>query len=371
MDSLHVKELVLENFRNYHHLELTLSHALTLLTGGNAQGKTNILEAIYWMASGRSHRTLEDADLVRGGQEGCRVGAVVDIAGRQRALEIAFHQLHGRRFTVGTKVYRRVDGAYSGLYAVLFAPEDLDLIKGSPATRRRFLDEEVFQGSPVYRKTLAGYGRCLAQRNRLLKDAGGRGLSAGLLDPWNRQLAESGAAVTRMRRQIIGSLAPGAARVQEQLTGGAERLQLGYRPSGADDCGEFVRLLEEKAREELARGVTLVGPHRDELAVELGGKPLRTHGSQGQQRCAVLALKAAVAEHLRLCLGSAPVLLLDDILSELDERRQRELLNLLGNASQTIITSAARSWSHRDGADPLVYEVEAGSARRVLWACTG
>lgn len=371
MDPLHVKELVLEDFRNYHHLELAFSDSLTLLAGGNAQGKTNILEAIYWLATGRSHRTPEDGDLVRAGQEGCRVEAVVDAGGYQRALEISFHQSHGRRFTVGAKPYRRVDGAYSGLFAVLFAPEDLDLIKGPPANRRRFLDEEVFQGSTLYRKALAGYNRCLAHRNRLLKDAGGRSLSGGLLDPWNRQLAETGAAVTRMRRQVIGSLAPWAARVQELLTDGEERLELTYRPSGSGDSGEFARLLETKVQEELARGATLVGPHRDELGVELGGNPLRTHGSQGQQRCAVLALKAAVAEHLRLSLGSAPVLLLDDILSELDGRRQRELLTMLGTGSQTIITSAARSWSHPGGPDPLVYEVEAGSARRVPLACRG
>lgn len=368
---MHVRELVLEDFRNYHHLELAFCPGLTLLTGGNAQGKTNILEAIYWVATGRSHRTLEERDLVRSGEAGCRVRAVVDAGGRQYALELSFHQAQGRRFSIGAKPYRRVDGTDSGLYAVLFAPEDLELIKGPPVNRRRFLDEEVFQGSAGYRRALASYNRCLAHRNRLLKDAGGSRLSASLLDPWNRQLAETGAAVTRLRRQVIASLAPGAARVQERLTGGAERLQVAYRPSGSDDSGEFVRLLEARAHEELARGATLAGPHRDELALELEGKPLRTHGSQGQQRCAVLALKAAVAEYLRSNLGSTPVLLLDDILSELDRRRQHELMIMLGTGSQTIITSVTQGWSHQAAADPLVYEVKAGTARKVQRACTG
>jgi len=362
---VYVKELVMKDFRNYQHQQLVFSPALTLLTGGNAQGKTNVLEAIYLLATGRSHRTQQDGDLVRNGQTGFCIGAVLDIGGSDRILEFSFNPGDGRRFSVGARNYRRVDSMYSGLHAVLFAPEDLDLIKGPPSSRRRFLDDEVFQGSSVYRKANAAYHRCLAQRNRLLRDAKGQRLTSMLLEPWNQQLSESGAVVTRMRRQVLKALSPVVGRVQERLTAGQERLELTYLPSGSDDPEEFLSALVTRLPEEQARGITLVGPHRDELAVDLDGKSLRTHGSQGQQRCVVLALKTAVMEHLHATTGTAPVLLLDDILSELDEERRSQLMGMLDNGSQTIVTSASHPWSYQLVEPlPVVYEIAGGIARR-------
>ncbi|MEW6523566.1 MAG: DNA replication/repair protein RecF [Bacillota bacterium] len=364
---MYIKELVLEDFRNYLYQELVLSRAVTVLTGGNAQGKTNVLEALYLLATGRSHRTADDSDLVRTGQEGFRVRTVVEERRLERNIEAAFSHQQGRRLSVGGKQYRKLGGIQSGLNVVLFAPEDLDLIKGPPANRRRFLDDEIFQASSIYRKVLGDYNRCLSHRNRLLKEAAGRQLAQSLLDPWNQRLAEAGVAVTRMRGQVIRALAPVAGRVQERLAAGAETLQLTYCPSGAPDPGDFLRALEEKAPDEFARGVTLVGPHRDELYIELDGKNIRTHGSQGQQRCAVLALKTAVMEHLSSTTGSAPVLLLDDILSELDASRQRELLSMLDSGSQTVITSAGEEPVQRISKESttVVYRIMGGSARRV------
>ncbi len=362
-----VSQLVLEDFRNYRYQAFHFAPGVNLLLGGNAQGKTNAIEALYLLATGASHRTARDIDLVREGASRLCIRALITDDTAVREVESSYSPAGGKRLTVGRRTYRRLGGIQTGLQVVLFAPEDLELVKGAPSRRRYFLDEEVFQASPAYRKVLAHYNRCLAHRNRLLKEYSGRRAPAGAIETWDRQLVEPGCALVSMRHAVLSQLAPVVARVQQQLTGGRESLVISYQPSVPPDQRLFLAELERRRAEERARGVTLTGPHRDDFTMNIGGMELRARGSQGQQRCAVMALKVAVMTHLENTTGQSPVLLLDDILSELDPHRQQELLHMLSEDSQTVITSADQTLPGDllRQAPGTVFQICSGSARKV------
>ena len=337
---MRVTALRLVNFRNYPSLSLRPDAGLCVLTGENAAGKTNVLESLFLCSLGRSHRTLRDGELVRTGESAGSVAVDVDTRGGPRRIECRLFPNERKRFTIDGAGLSRSGELLGCLNVVMFAPEDLSLVKDGPAERRRFLDMAISQLRPSYYYTLQQYNNALKQRNALLKDPDG--LDYDALACWDEQLANLGAVVVLARAELTARLGRIAAEQHETLSDGTETLLAAYAPDvSPDEPAALVRklrlALSDSAERDIYRGSTSVGPHRDDLILTIDGADARMFGSQGQQRTTVLSLKLAQLEILRAEKGDAPVLLLDDVFSELDRRRQKMLL-LAAQDCQTFLT---------------------------------
>jgi DNA replication and repair protein RecF len=345
--------LSLFDFRNYAQLELSFERSTTVLFGGNAQGKTNLLEAITLTALARSPRTAQSAELVRFGQPAARVTTAVQTEGGVDELEVRILVGDGER-TRALKRFRRngqevAAGEMLGrLRVVLFTPDDLQLVKGPAEQRRRFLNTLLSQLDRNHAGLLHRYERVLDQRNALLRAIRERRQGPAELGFWTGSLAELGAAIMIERQRRVLELQPVGAAFHRELSDDAERLELRYRPAGAR-IGEaplelvveqLRRAMEEGQEEEIARGQTAVGPQRDDVEVWLDDREARLYASQGQQRSAVLSLKLAELQYLAEVTGDQPILLLDDVMSELDPARRQRLLASLEPGPQALITAA-------------------------------
>jgi DNA replication and repair protein RecF len=341
------------DFRNYAELELALERSATVFFGGNAQGKTNLLEAVALSALTRSPRTQQAAELVRFGQPAARVTCGVQSDAGLKELEVRISVSQGasarasRRFTVNGIPKRSTD-MMGSLRVVLFWPDDLQLVKGPGEGRRRFLNTLLSQIDPTHARELTRYGHLLEQRNALLRAIReGRQPIEGL-DYWTNALADSGAAIMVERQRRLLELQPIAAAFHRELSDDRERLDLRYRPAGVrigeapqELVSEQLRAAMRDARdEEIGRGQTAVGPQRDDIEVWLDDHEARLFASQGQQRSAVLSLKLAELHYLAEVTGEQPVLLLDDVMSELDPARRERLLAALQPGPQALITAA-------------------------------
>ena len=342
------------DFRNYAELDLGLERSATVFFGGNAQGKTNLLEAVALTALTRSPRTQQAAELVRFGQSAARVTCGVQTDTGRDALEVrvVVSPSEGgaratRRFTVNG-IQRRSSDMMGALRVVLFWPDDLQLIKGSGDGRRRFLNTLLSQIDAGHARELNRYSHLLEQRNALLRAIREGRQSTEGLDYWTTALAASGAAIMVERQRRLLELQPVAAAYHRELSDDRERLELRYRPAGArigEAPQELVRQQLEAAMgdardQEIARGQTVVGPQRDDVEVWLDDHEAKTFASQGQQRSAVLSLKLAELQYLADVTGEQPVLLLDDVMSELDPARRERLLAALQPGPQALITAA-------------------------------
>ncbi|MEG0766931.1 MAG: DNA replication/repair protein RecF [Clostridia bacterium] len=365
MTGLHIRRLDLHNFRNYAELSLCPDPGITVLTGSNAQGKTNVLEAIHLCCIGRSHRTSRDEELIRWGEQTANVR--IEAEKNDGTHEIAvFLTQEGKKkkiVRVGASPVTRIGELMGHINGVLFAPEDLRLVKEGPAERRRFLDMELSQFRPAYFYALQRYVRALNQRNGLLRQLCIHPSPSlrETLQTWSDVLAQAGVEIVRHRAQFILALDREAQEIHASLSDGREKLQLSYISPLADaqDIYErFQRLLQEAAAEDLRRTTTTVGPHRDDLRLVLDGHDARNYGSQGQQRTVALSLKLAELEVMRQERNEAPVLLLDDVMSELDPQRRRLLLRRIAHV-QTLVTCTHVS-DLADAACGAVYEVKDG-----------
>lgn len=336
---LRLRRLWLRAFRNYTRADLTVGSGITAFVGPNAAGKSNLLESIYLVATGRSHRTAREGDAIQWGETSARVRALVARRGHDEDLDITLVAESGRE-----SVQMRVNGVVtprSGvlgrLPVVLAAPWDLDVVRGPAGGRRRLLNGALAQLSPAYHFAMHRYHRVVAQRNMVLR----RGLPDGL-QPWDAQMIELGSRITARRRDYAGRLAVSARTLFERLAGGG-CLDVVYQASWAGEDDEEIAgtggvELTRRRDDELRRGVSLTGPHRDDLELLLNGVPLRTNGSQGEWRAAMLALRLAERAVMAEELGAPPVLLLDDALAELDSQRQRRLLEM-GDEAQVLLTA--------------------------------
>ncbi|MHB0884779.1 MAG: DNA replication/repair protein RecF [Bacillota bacterium] len=350
---MRLKRLQLHDFRSFPTLDLTLDGQVNVFVGGNAEGKTNALEAVYLLATGRSHRVARDRELVRWGAPSFLVrGDFASLAGAVQ-VEVGFSTEGRKVLRLNGVAKRRLSDLIGQARVVLFAPEDLELVKGAPEVRRRYIDLQLSQMSPTYYHHLAAYHRVLDQRNRLLK-GGPRAEEMGL-PVWDEKLIGHGAEVIRRRLEAVERLAAWASDAQRQVSGGQEELNVSYQSSLVGDgqhsarevpaterdpdslARAFRRRLERLRPAEIERGMTLAGPHRDDLRLEINGQEARLFSSQGQQRTAALALKLAEVEFMTADGGDPPLLLLDDVLSELDKKRRGLLLETVGRV-QTIIT---------------------------------
>lgn len=351
-----IGRLELTEFRNYGTLGLDFAGGLNVLWGANGAGKTNLLEAIAFLALGRSPRTPKDAELVHSGGVGFTLRASVgEHAARgdvQHIIGAAYHRTQGKRVEVDGRPLPRVIDICGHLLAVYFSPDDLWMVKAGPAGRRQLLDRLLAQESPLYADALVRYRQALAQRNQTLRDMRARRAGRAMLAIWEPQLIQYGGEILSRRAQAIRRLAPLVASSYARLAPEGEELAAEHQPglpegervSADASTAAWGKALEHALaahREaDVVAGVTGVGPQRDDLRLRLGGRSLRQHGSQGQQRSAVLALKFAERRYLTEQTGRVPIMLVDDVLSELDQERRKGLRESLGREGQVFLTTA-------------------------------
>jgi DNA replication and repair protein RecF len=356
---MRLEHLTLHNFRNYVRLDLDLTPGITMLLGDNAQGKTNLLEAIYYLATSRSPQAATDHEVVNWlVAEGeplpyTRLVGRVARGSSNQSIEITLTQQpdNGTRYRKQIRingVNRRAMDLLGHLNVVLFLPQDIDLVSGSPSGRRRYLDVTLCQVDPAYCRHLSRYNQIVTQRNALLRDLRERSGDPGQLAFWDEKLTGHGAYLIHRRRGAVNVLDQLAYSVHEQLTDGEERLHLRYEPSleaeteGAVDAlrQAFQAQLLAQRQREIAAGMSLTGPHRDEMRFLIDDVDAGVYGSRGQQRTAALALKLAEVDMMHHETGEHPVLLLDDVLSELDAHRRSFLMRALEEgAQQSVVTT--------------------------------
>lgn len=349
---MRLQRIYAANFRNYSNCCVDINAMINVFYGANAQGKTNILEAIFYSAFGLSHRTNVEEDLLLWNSEAMSVGVkYTDFAGNHD-IRIKKYQQYGRWkkeiFLDGTKIKPKEH--YGSLNAVMFSPEDLQLVKGEPSLRRRFFDMQIAQIDPIYYDLLLKYNRVLLQRNKLLKDLRDNGGNNNILLPWDEEFITLAADITSKRLCALEKLQLIANEIYASITNNKENLQINYELKNNNgncfylnyksfDLVDFYRKsLEERKKIDIIRGNTGIGPHRDDLCLMLNNKSLRAFGSQGQQRSGALALKLSQLEYIYREIGEFPILLLDDVMSELDDNRRAQLLLFIDGRVQTFIT---------------------------------
>jgi DNA replication and repair protein RecF len=341
-----LNRLHLRHFRNYREQEIIFSAPKTILLGDNAQGKSNLLEAVELLSTLKSHRVSRDRDLVLAGESESKITAQLTRKHGSIDLGLTIRDKGRRTATVNTENLKRQLDFLGILNAVEFSALDLDLVRGNPETRRHWIDSLLFQIEPVYAHILHEYQRVLKQRNSLLKQAEQRTLDPAELASWNHQLITTGTKVIRRRVRIINRLAPIAQIWHTKISKNTEQLTITYTPNimAIENTPEaiyqaFVDRLNIRRVAEESLGNTLVGPHRDEIELTINDTPAKSYGSQGQQRTLVLALKLAELELIEQIVGEPPLLLLDDVLAELDLTRQNQLLSVIEDRFQTLITT--------------------------------
>jgi DNA replication and repair protein RecF len=343
-----VRTLSLDGFRSYEHLELAFGDGPHVVVGRNAAGKTNLVEALVVLSSGRSHRSSSDPELVRWGAEFARAAAQVESDGRTEELEVVVHAkgaASGARKRIRVNgVNRRATALRPLLRTVLFAPEDMLLIIGSPSLRRNLLDALVAQREPTAGAVMSSYQRTLTQRNSLLRRVREEEADRAELPYWSAAIIEHGARVLDWRHETLAAMAEPLAEAHREVAPDETRLVLRYvsnvEPGPAESNEDALRRrLRETADKEVWNGATLVGPHRDDFVFESGARELTEFASRGQQRTAILALKLAELDVLTALDGRPPLLLLDDVFSELDPERRAHLVRRIGSLPQAIVTT--------------------------------
>ncbi|RNF39942.1 DNA replication/repair protein RecF [Planococcus salinus] len=369
---MRIDRLELTNYRNYETLDLAFSPEINVFIGENAQGKTNIMESLYVLSMAKSHRTSNDKELIRWDADYGKIKADVHRKYGKLPLEISLSK-KGKKAKVNHLEQRKLSDYVGQLNVVMFAPEDLHLVKGSPQVRRRFIDMEIGQISPVYLHDLVTYQKLLKQRNHILKQNYGKpSIDDVMFDVYTDQFIEAAVKIIQKRYQFMELLQQWAEPIHHGISRGLEQLQIRYRPiSGLrpewtpEEMASFLgQKLVEVRKRELERGVTLVGPHRDELQFMVNGYDVQTFGSQGQQRTTALSLKLAEIELIKQEVGEAPVLLLDDVLSELDDFRQSHLLNTIKGSVQTFVTTTSvEGIQHDTIQNARIFEVSQGTVK--------
>jgi DNA replication and repair protein RecF len=358
---VHLAHLRLRDFRNYTRLDVDFTPGFHLLLGDNAQGKTNILEAIYLMATLRSFRGVGGAQMIRHGQRGYFVGGNV-VAQGNREIKM-FWSASERKLALDGQPVKKLTDYLGVLRTVVFCTEDLQLVKGAARARRRFLDLLLAQTQPGYLPLLQRYMRAVRARNALLKQ---RAVDEAALDSFSQELVRLGDEVVRARRELVPKFSPLARLAYRRISNDAEELRIEYQPSVKKDFA--VELAQSRSRERSYRS-TLVGPHRDDLQLLLNGKSTAQFGSEGQKRTLAIALKMAQAEFLAGMHGSPPILLIDDVMGELDAKRRGGFLPLLEQARKTsgqvFMTATEENWPRELGKDLQRWDVRNGTLQKM------
>ncbi len=338
-----IKSLELADFRNYESLKLDFSSGTNILYGDNAQGKTNILEAIYVSATTKSHKGSKDKEIIRFGKEESHIRTILDRDGAEYRVDMHLRKNRSKGIALDGQKIKRASDLIGKLNVVFFSPEDLGIIKNGPSERRRFMDMELCQLDQIYLNSLSKYNKLVVERNKVLKDLFDHPENTVLLDVQDKQLCEYGSVIIKAREKFIRELNEIISPIHEKLTGNKELLSVYYEPNV--DVAEFEKKINMSRKKDMYAKQTTVGPHKDDFSfivkkhsdADQDGIDIRKYGSQGQQRTASLSLKLSEIEIVKRFKKDNPVLLLDDVLSELDSNRQNYLLNTIGDI-QTIIT---------------------------------
>lgn len=330
-----VKQIELHNFRNYETLCLNLSEQVNIFYGDNAQGKTNILESVYVCSTTKSHKGSKDREMIKIGEEEGHIRMNLEKKGIPHRIDMHLKKNKTKGVAVDGIPIRKSTELFGLMNVVFFSPEDLSMIKNGPAERRRFMDLELCQLNKLYLYHLSNYNKILNQRNNLLKQISFNSSLNDTLDIWDQQLCEYGKKIIEGRAEFLLEMNELVSKIHETLSGGKEKLSIRYEPSTAKE--ELEDKIRKSREQDIYRKATGYGPHRDDISFFVGSENLKLFGSQGQQRTAALALKLAEIELVRKKTGENPVLLLDDVLSELDRKRQHQLLNSM-DGIQTMIT---------------------------------
>lgn len=330
-----IKSIELQNFRNYEDLNISFDEGTNIFYGDNAQGKTNILEAAYLSGTTKSHKCSKDKEMIRFGEQEAHIRTVVVKKDKEYQIDMHLKNNRSKGIAINKVPIKKASELFGILNMVFFSPEDLNIIKNGPVERRRFLDSELCQLDKIYLSDLTTYNKILNQRNKLLKDMVYRPDLKDTLSVWDMQLVETGRKIIRRRKRFVDELNEIVHDIHYRISGEKEDLLLQYEPSIEDIFFED-ELFRVKERD-MRQCMTSVGPHRDDLLFSIGEVDIRKFGSQGQQRTSALSLKLSEIELVKRSIHDTPVLLLDDVLSELDSNRQNYLLNSIHD-TQTLIT---------------------------------
>ena len=330
-----VKSLELKNYRNYEKLHIDFDSGTNILYGDNAQGKTNILESIYVCATSKSHRGSKDREIIHFNDEESHIKLFVEKKGVETRIDMHLKKNKTKGIAIGGIPIKRASELFGNINVVFFSPEDLNIIKNGPSERRRFLDMELCQLDKVYTSELVNYNKVLNQRNHLLKELSFHPEYKDTLSVWDGQLVKYGYKLIEIREKFICELNSIIQMNHERLTGGKEEIMISYEPDVGKEAFEEVLFLSRE--KDIKNRVSTRGPHRDDILFLVNGIDIRKFGSQGQQRSAALSLKLSEIEMIKKEIKDSPILLLDDVLSELDGSRQNHLLESI-KGIQTIIT---------------------------------
>lgn len=330
-----VKRVELSNFRNYELLKLDLDKKTNILYGKNAQGKTNVLESIYVCSTTKSHRSNKDAELIKLDCDEAHIKLFIEKNNREQRIDIHLRRNKTKGIAINGIPIKKASELFGVFNVVIFSPEDLDIIKKGPAERRKFIDMELCQLDKIYVYNLTNYNKIIIQRNKLLKDIYFRPELKQTLEVWDNQLAEYGSKIIERREKFIKEINNIMKPIHRELTGGVEDINIIYNKNCESE--DLLKTLEDNRERDIKYKSTSIGPHKDDILFFHEDKNIRIYGSQGQQRTVALSLKLAEIELVKTLINDLPVLLLDDVLSEIDSDRQNHLLKSLDNI-QTVIT---------------------------------
>ncbi len=330
-----IKSIECNNFRNYEYLNISFDEGTNILYGDNAQGKTNILEAAYMSGTTKSHKGSKDKEMIRFGESEAHIRTLVLKGEKEYQIDLHLKKNKTKGIAINKIPIKKASELFGILNIIFFSPEDLNIIKNGPADRRKFMDAELCQLDKIYLSDLTNYHKVLNQRNQLLKDISFHPELKETLPVWDMQLIRYGREIIKRRQQFITSLNEIVYDIHHKISGGREEIHLKYEPN-IDDIFFEDELIRAKEKD-LRFGQTSVGPHRDDIKISVGDIDIRRFGSQGQQRTCALSLKLSEIKLVEQTIHDKPVLLLDDVLSELDHNRQNYLLNSLSD-TQTVIT---------------------------------
>ncbi len=332
---MYVETLALRNFRNYEALDIIFSDKINILYGDNAQGKTNILESIYLSATTRSHKRAKEKDIIRFGEEESHIRLNIKKRDVGHRIDVHLKKIGNKGIAIDGIPIKKSTELFGLINIIIFSPEDLSVVKSSPGERRRFMDMEICQLSRIYYSNLSKYNKILDQRNNTLKQIAYRNGVEDVLDVWDDQLVDVGSSIIKERQNFINMLNEVIKEIHKNLTSEGEEIELKYEPNVESD--NFADVLKEKRNIDIKNTTTMSGPHRDDFGIFINNVDVRKYGSQGQQRTAALSLKLAEIELVKKIINDNPILLLDDVMSELDSKRREALLNSIKDI-QTIIT---------------------------------
>lgn len=360
---MYIRELSLLNFRNIDGADISFGKNINILYGDNAQGKTNLLEAIYICSTGRSQKTNIEGQLVKFGYDESHIRAFVCKELSTDRIDVHIKKDNKKGMAVNGLTVRKMSEFFGNLYSVIFSPEDLRIVKGGPSERRKFIDMELCQLSKIYCHNLQQYYKVLKQRNNLLKNIHKNKDLADTISVWDEQLITYGERIIEKRKEFIYKLNDISKNIHGEITGGKETLSVEYKPN-VDKKFFFDKLINNREKDKVL-GITSCGPHKDDMLFYINGNDTKFYGSQGQQRTASLSAKLAEVSLIESETGNSPVLLLDDVLSELDESRQIYLMDNIGKLQTFITCTGIEDSIGKYVKDSTVFNVKNGEFKNV------